>query len=83
MEFTSRIQAALHSFILLWHPICGNLYLGFNLYSVSGFIPFLYRHLYILGDGALISQGSFMQTKHQCVLIYIWTKGEVGAVKSV
>ena len=23
--------------------------------------------------------GSLMQTKHQCVLIHIWTKGEVGA----
>ena len=27
--------------------------------------------------------GSFMQTKHLCVLIYIWTKGEVDAVKPV
>ena len=23
--------------------------------------------------------GVFMQTKHLCVLIHIWTKGEVGA----
>ena len=30
------------------------------------------------GDGALISYGSFMQTKHLCVLIHIWTKCEVG-----
>ena len=28
---------------------------------------------------ALISKGSFMQTKHLCVLIHIWTKVEVGA----
>ena len=27
----------------------------------------------------MISYGSFMQTKHLCVLILIWTKGEVGA----
>ena len=27
--------------------------------------------LYVLGDGALISKGSFMQTKHLCVLIHI------------
>ena len=43
------------------------------------FISFLYLDLYVLGDDALISWGSFMQTKHLCVLIHIWTKGEVGA----
>ena len=43
------------------------------------FISFLYLHLYVLGDDALISKESYMQTKHLCVLIYIWTKGEVGA----
>ena len=31
----------------------------------------LYLDLYILGDDSLISQGSFMQTKHLCVLIHI------------
>ena len=36
--------------------------------------------LYVLWDDALISQGSFMQTKYLCVLIHIWIKGEVGAV---
>ena len=30
-------------------------------------------------DALLISNESFMQTKHLCVLIHIWTKGEVGA----
>ena len=30
-----------------------------------------------------ISEESFMQTKHLCVLIHILTKGEVGAVKPV
>ena len=44
-----------------------------------GFISFLYLDLYVLGDDALISWGSFMQTKHLCVLIHIWTKVEVGA----
>ena len=43
------------------------------------FISFLYLYLYVLGDEALISKGSFMQTKHLCVLIHIRTKGEVGA----
>ena len=35
------------------------------------FISFLYLDLYVLGDDALISEGSFMQTKHLCVLIHI------------
>ena len=35
------------------------------------FISFLYRDLYVFGDDALISSGSFMQTKHLCVLINI------------
>ena len=43
------------------------------------FISFLYLDVYVLGDDALISSGSFMKTKHLCVLIHISTKGEVGA----
>ena len=43
------------------------------------FFAFLYLNLYVLGDHALLSYGSFMQTKHLCVLIHIWTKGEVSA----
>ena len=35
------------------------------------FISLLYLDLYILGDDALISKGSFMQTKYLCVLIHI------------
>ena len=35
------------------------------------FISFLYLDLYVLGDDALIIKGSFMQTKHLCVLIHI------------
>ena len=35
------------------------------------FISLLYLDLYVLGDDALISQGSFMQTKYLCVLINI------------
>ena len=30
-----------------------------------------YLDLYVLGDDALISYGSFMQTKYLCVLIHI------------
>ena len=44
------------------------------------FISLLYPDLYVLGDDALISKGSFMQTKYLCVLIHIWIKGEIGAV---
>ena len=39
------------------------------------FISFLYLDLYVLGDDALRSYGSFIQTKHLCALIHIWTKG--------
>ena len=35
------------------------------------FISVLYLDLYVLGDDALISLGSFMQTKYLCVLIFI------------
>ena len=34
-------------------------------------ISLLYLDLYVLGDDALISLGSFMQTKYLCVLIHI------------
>ena len=32
-------------------------------------ISFLYLDLYVLGDDAWINEGSFMKTKHLCVLI--------------
>ena len=35
------------------------------------FISFLIIDLYVRGDDALINQGSFVQTKHLCVLIHI------------
>ena len=47
------------------------------------FIFLLYLDLYVLGDDALISWGTFMQTKYLCILIHIWIKGQVGAVKPV
>ena len=47
------------------------------------FISLLYLDLFILGDDALISEGSFMKTKYLCILIHIWIKGEVGAGKLV
>ena len=35
------------------------------------FISFLYLDLYVQGDDAFISKGSFMQTEYICVLIHI------------
>ena len=35
------------------------------------FISLLYLDLYVLGDDAWVSYGSFMQTKYLCVLINI------------
>ena len=53
----------------------------FLLYSVSYTVESLYcffiSSFICFGDVSLIRKGSFMQTKHLLVLIYIWTKGEV------
>ena len=43
----------------------------FTVESLSLLYLLVYLDLYVLGDDALISQGSFMQTKHLCVLIHI------------
>ena len=51
-----------------------------QFYLLLCFISLLYLDLYVY---ALISKGSFMQTKYLCVLIHIWIKGEVGAVKPI
>ena len=45
-------------FYLLWSPY-------------HCFISLLYLDLYVLGDDALLSKGSYMQTKYLCVLIHI------------
>ena len=54
---------------------------GFQFYLLSSpYLRFIsyYLDLYVLGDDAMISYGSFMQTRHLYVLIHIRTKGEVG-----
>ena len=43
----------------------------FTVEFLSLFYLLLYLDVYVLGDDALISQGSFMQTKYLCVLINI------------
>ena len=65
--------------IWLFEPTRVNLldffYSGIQFYLLLSpnlcFISFLYLDLYVLGYVALISQGSFMQTKYICVLIHI------------
>ena len=53
----------------------GFLLLPYQFYVLLGpnfcIIFFLYLNLYVLGDDAWISKGSFMQTKHLCVLIHM------------
>ena len=44
------------------------------------FISFLYLDLYVLGDDKL---GVFHPNQYLCVLIHIWIKGDVGAMKPV
>ena len=50
------------------------------LYShINAYLPLKYiiRMNLDLGQFALVGWGSFMQTRRLCVLIHIWTKGEV------
>ena len=58
----------------------------FSFYVLSNpyvcFISSLYLDLYV-GDNAWISYEYFMQTKHLCVLIHIWTKDDFCAVKLI
>ena len=48
---------------------------GIQFYLLLGpylcFISLFYLDVYVLGDDALISYWSFMQTKYLCVLIHI------------
>ena len=62
---------------------CSSIQFNLLLSPYPCFISLLYLDLYVLGDDALNSYGSFVQTKYLCVLINIGIKGEVGAVKSV
>ena len=48
---------------------CSGIQFNLLLSPYPCFISFL--DLYVLGDDALISKGSFMQTKYLCVLIHI------------
>ena len=50
---------------------CSGIQFNLLLSPYPCFISLLYLDLYVLGDDALISWGSFMQTKYLCVLTYI------------
>ena len=50
---------------------CSGIQFNLLLSPYLCFIYFLYLDLYVIGDDALISLGSFKQTKHLCVLIHI------------
>ena len=50
---------------------CSGIQFDLLLSPYPCFISLLYLDLYVLGDDALTSKGSFMQTKYLCVLIHI------------
>ena len=58
-----------------WFICWISFYSGLKFYVLLGpyrcLISLLYLDLYVQGDDALISEGSFMQTKHLCVLIQL------------
>ena len=47
------------------------------------YLPFVFIDLYVQGDDATMSYGSFMRTKYLCVLIHIRKEGDVCTVKHV
>ena len=60
-----------HTEVYLLDLFCSCIQFYLLLSPYLCFISLLYLDLYVLGDDALISQGSFMQTKYLCVLIHI------------
>ena len=72
-----------HTGVYMLDFFCSGIQFYLLLIPYLCFISLLYLDLYVLGEDALISWGSFMQTKILCVLIHIWIKGKVGAVKPV
>ena len=57
--------------VYLLDSFCSGIQFYLLLSPYICFISLLYLDLYVLGDDALISQGSVMQTKYLCVLIHI------------
>ena len=57
--------------VYLLNLFCSGIQFCLLLSRYLCFISLLYFDLYVLGDDALISYGSFTQSKHLCVLIHI------------
>ena len=59
------------TWVYLLDFFCSGIQFNLLLSPYPCFISLLYLDLYVLRDDALISEGSFMQTKYLCVLIHI------------
>ena len=57
--------------VYLYDFFCSGIQFYVPLSPYLCFISILYLDLFVFGNDALISNGFFMQTKHQCVLIHI------------
>ena len=57
--------------VYLLNFFCSSIQFYLLLSPYLCFISLFYLDLYVLGDDALISKGSCMQTKYICVLIHI------------
>ena len=62
-----------HTGVYVLDFFCNGIWFYVLLSPYLCFISFLYLdiYMYVLGDDAWISYGSFMQTNHLCVLIHI------------
>ena len=64
-------SASVPTGVYLLDFFCSGIQFNLLLSPYPCFISLLYLDLYVLGDDALISWGSFMQTRYLCVLIHI------------
>ena len=60
-----------HFGVYLLDFFCSGIQFYLPLSPYLCFISLLYLDLYVLGDDALISYRSFLQTKYLCVMIHI------------
>ena len=64
--------------VCLFDFFCSSVQFCLLLSPFLCFVSLLCLNLYVLGNGVLMSCGSFMRARCLCVLIYIWIGGEVG-----
>ena len=62
---------------------CSGVHVNLLLSPCPCFVSLLCLGLCVLGDGALVGWGSFMQAGYLCVLVHVWVGGGVGAVGPV